>query len=77
MGLTTDLFVKDKGKKFWINMIVDAVLIFILLFMSLYASGEYQKGWEDCKQQACALCGTFRTSINQKDVSNVSAQWHP
>jgi hypothetical protein len=58
MGLATDLLVKDRDKKFWINVLMDMILIIILVLLALYASVEYRNGWNDCKKQACEICFT-------------------
>ena len=56
MGLITDFVVKPPKAKFIITVALDVILIGALLFFAFKIKGEYQKGFDNCWNQACAIC---------------------
>ena len=66
IGLYTDFIVKNPKLKFWITVSLDVLIIFSLLFFAFKIKGEYQKGWDACWNQSCAICSysTYATAQN-------------
>lgn len=63
MGVLTDLLVKkglmNRDTKFWITIIIDVVIIFVFIFLALNIKAEWQRGFDECFNKACAYCYQF------------------
>jgi len=56
MGYLTDKYIKDKGKKWWIQTILDIFLILMLLLIGLSAKSEFNNGARFILQNVPAFC---------------------
>ena len=72
MGLLTEKLIKDVNKRYLVLMIMDVVLIIALLYFSFKIKGEWQKGFDECKKQACAVCGAFN-QVNMTPFTNITS----
>ena len=72
MGLLRDRYIKDPNKKFWVTLAIDIFIIALLITVVLYAKGEFENGYNYCRER-CLVYGGEELIIEQ---SNYSYQTH-
>jgi len=56
MGILRDALIKDKDKKFWITLVIDAFIIVFFVYLALNLKSEYMNGYNDGLKEACKAC---------------------
>jgi hypothetical protein len=68
MGLLFD-WLESKGllrrdKRFWLMLLIDAIIIIYFIHLSLHAREEFDNGFNFCREHACAICAYDQAQQN-------------